>query len=273
MTLGVATAQSASNGQSLQQVSPVVSSGTISTLSPAQPISTGQTTLQAFQQQQAALLQARQTLIAQGATPQQLTAWRQQNAAQIAGLNQLASAMSVASAMQIMPVNLQPKIPASASQTLRDFLATQAALANARAQIHNQIVQQLAASGQAVISTQLSQLMQQQMQVFRQQHASDLQLQVQRAQTLAAESAPPPPLLSSNLLANEANQAQTSPTSRRQLMQARLQLLTQYATAPPSVRQAALQQWQQQAGLIKQAQTQAQPISQSSTAVSPPTTN
>jgi hypothetical protein len=209
-----------------------------------------------------------QTLVAQGATSQQLAAWRQQNAALFAAQQQRTEAISAATALQPMPTNRQPIIPANASQTLTDFLTAQAMLANARAQIHNQIVQQITASGQSVTSVQISQMAQQEMQLFQQQHAADLQLQAQRLQTLANESAqtplptPPPLLLSPNV----SPQLQALLTTKYQLMQERMQLQNQYANAAPSVQQAAMQQWQQlNAGTIRQLQQQAQNLSPAAT--------
>jgi hypothetical protein len=177
--------QSAQPSQSAQQTAPLTSTGSTT----ASPISQEQATLQAFQQEQAALAQEQQALVAQGATHQQLTAWRQQNAAQFAAQQQRAEIMSAISALQPMQTNHQPNIPANASQTLKDYLTSQAALANARAQIHNQLVQQITASGQSLTLAQISQMEQQQMQLFRQQNAAVLQLQAQRVQTLANEAA------------------------------------------------------------------------------------
>jgi len=235
---------------------------------PAQQLSQNQSTIAAFQQEQQALFQERQALIAQGATPGQLAAWRQQNAARIAAQQQRVQAISAASALRTMPTNRQPVIPANASPTLRDFLTTQASLANARAQIHNQIVQQAAASGRSLTSAQISQMEQQQMRLFRQQHAADFQLQAQRAQTLANASAQRPmqPLPPLRIPPNASPQLQAFLTTQYQLMQGRVALQNEYANATPSARQAALQQWRQQnAGQIQQLQQQAQSLSQAGT--------
>jgi len=100
-----------------------------------------QATLQAFQREQLALMREKQALVKQGATDQQLTAWQQQNTARLSAQAQQAQAIAAGAVSQPVPVNAKPNIPADASPTLRDFLTTQAALANARAQIHNQSLQ------------------------------------------------------------------------------------------------------------------------------------
>jgi hypothetical protein len=254
--------------QPAPQTSPVSSTGSVTISTSPTPVSQQQAMLQVYVQEQDALAKERQALIAQGATPEQLAAWRQQNATQLESQKQRVEAMAAASALQQMPTNRQPNIPPNASPTLADFMTEQTALANARAQMHNQIVQQITASGQSVTSAQISQMEQQAMQSFQQQHAAELQIQAQREQTLASASvqAPlqtPPPL---HLPPNASPQLQAFLTTRNQLMRERIQLLNQYANADPSVRQAALQQWRHQnAGLIQQGQQQAQNLSQAAT--------
>jgi hypothetical protein len=221
-----------------------------------------QATLQAYQQEQQTLAQEWQALVASGATQQQLQAWQQQNAAQFAAQQQRAQAMASALALQPMPVNVQPTIPANASQTLKDFLTTQAALANARAQIHNQLVQSMPSTPSAA---QISQIQQQEMQMFQQQNAVDLQLQVQRAQTLANESAQTPlPVPGPTVVPTNATPEFAAYLKQRnELALEWVQLWNQYVNADPAVRAAAMQQWQQQnAGQIQQLQQAAQNLAQ-----------
>ena len=245
--------QDSSQTQPIQQAAPST---------PTQPISQTQATLQAFQQQKQALLQQREALVDQGATPEQLQAWQQQNAPQFAALQQQAQAMATASALQPMPTNnMQPSIPANASQTLKDFLTAQANLANARAQIHNQLMQALPANASAA---QVGQMQQQEIEMFQQQHSGDMQLQAQRAQALANESAqrPLPALPPLQVPPNATPQLAAYLTQRYQLMQSQIQLSNQYAGAAPAVRQAAMLQWQQQnAASIQQMRQQAQALS------------
>jgi hypothetical protein len=257
--------QSVQPSQPVQQNSPVSSTGSATTST--SPVSQDQATIQAFQQEQATLAQEEQALAAQGATDQQLETWQQQNAAQFTAQQQRLDAIGVASAMRQMPVS-DPVIPANASQTLKDFLTTQATLANARAQIHNQIVQQITASGQSPTLVQISQMEQQQLQLFQQQHAADLQLQVQRAQALANASAqtvmpvPGPTVIPPNA----TPQLVAYLTARDQLARDQIQLRNQYVNADPATQQAAMQQWQQQNAIrFQQLQQQAQNLSQSST--------
>jgi len=227
-------------------ISPQVSGST------AAPAPSALSTLQTYQQERQTLAQQQRTLISQGATRQQLQAWRQQNAAQFQALQQLAQSLSQASALQPMPVTRQANIPPNASATLADFLTTQASLENARAQIHNQLLQALPSGA---TQEQVSAMQQQERQIFQQQYAADLQLQAQQAQTLAAESAsqpvpvPGPPVIPPNA----TPQLQAYLTERNALATSRAQLWNQYITADPAARQAAMQQWRQQnAGRLQQ---------------------
>jgi len=198
-----------------------------------------------FQQEQQALFQQWQTLVSQGATQQQLAAWQQQNAAQFQAQQQLAQALSAASALQPMPLISQVNIPANAPPTLSDFLTTQASLANARAQIHNQLLQAMPAGA---TQQQINQMHQQEIQTFQQQHGNDLQLQAQCAQSLSAQSAsklipdPGPAVIPPNA----TPQLQALLNAQRALARDWARVRNQYATANPSVRAAAMEQWQQQ---------------------------
>jgi hypothetical protein len=202
------------------------------------------TTLQTYQQEQLALGRERQTLVSQGATQQQLEAWRQQNAARFQAQQQLAQALALASALQPMPVAKGVNIPANASGTLKDFLTTEATLANARAQIHNQLLQALPSGA----SQEISAMQQQEGKIFRQQHAGDLQLQQQRAQSLATESASQPiPIPGPAVIPSNATpQLKAYLTAQNALAIDRAQFWNQYVTADPAVRQAAMQQWRKQ---------------------------
>jgi len=157
----------------------------------------------------------------------------------------------------------QANIPANASGALKDFLTMQASLANARAQIHNQLLQALPSGAS---QDQISQMRQQEEQIFQQQHAGDLQFQGKRGQTLAAESGlkPLPVPGPAVIPPNASRQLQAYLTARNTLMSAWVQLWNQYVTADPAIRQAALQQWQQQnAGRLEQLRAQARDLSNS----------
>jgi hypothetical protein len=230
-----------------------------------------------FQQQRQALFQQWQTLVSQGANDQQLQAWQQQNAPQFQALQQMAQALAAQSALEPMPliqqVNIPPNasgipanasgIPSNLSGTLGDFLTAQAGLANAYAQIHNQLLQALPSE---VTQQQVTAMQQQEAQTFQQQNAADLQLQAQRAQALAAESAsqplpvPGPPVIPPGA----SPQLQAFLTARNALASDRAQLWNQYLTADPATRDAAMQQWQQQnAGSLQQLRALAQELSNS----------
>jgi hypothetical protein len=271
MSLVEVSGQIVQPSQTDEQASPVSAAGAVTISTPAQPVSQTPVNIQAYQQEQAALAQENQALMAKGATLEQLVAWQQQNAVRFAAQQQKAEAMSVASAMRQIPVSAPLVIPANASQTLKDFLMTQASLANAHAQIHNQIVQQLTASGQSPTLAQISQMEQQAMQTFQEQHAADLQLQMQRAQALATASeqtvkqVPGPTRIPPNATAQLAAYL----TARDQLAREQVQLRNQYVNADPATREAAMEQWQEQnAARFQQLQQQAQNLSQASTTTS-----
>jgi len=202
-------------------------------------------TLATFIREQRELARARQSLVAQGATRQQLQAWQQQNAGAFQALQQMAQSLAATSALQPAPANHQANIPPNASPTLRDFLTTRAALANARAQIHNQL---LAALPSGATQEQIQAMRQQAQQMFRQQCAGDLQLQAQRVQILGAASASQPvPVPGPAVIPpNASPQLRAFLTARNTLATERAQLWNQYLNAAPAARQAAIEQWRQQ---------------------------
>lgn len=208
-----------------------------------------------------ALMQEEAALVAKGATPAQIEAWHQQNAARFAVQQQRAQDMAAQSSLEPMSAPGGPNIPANASQTLKDFLSTQVVLANARAQIHNQLLDAMPLD---VTAEQISQMEQQARQLFEQQYGAQLQQQAQRAQTLAKESAPvampmPPPL---QIPANATPQLAAYLTACDQLMREEIQVRNQHANAASSVTQAAVQQWRQQnAARFQQLQQLAQNLS------------
>ncbi len=214
-------------------------------------------------------MQQRRTLVAQGATPQQLQAWHVQNAAQFAAQDQRAQTMAAASALQLRRTNHKPNIPANASPALKDLLNTRAALANSRAQIHNQLVQQ-SSSGTNLTFAQLGTMEQNETQLFQQQNASLITLQAQQVQALTPTSVAPTRAAraSAAVPVNATPQMAAFLTTRKQLRQSLIQLRNQYASASPEVRNAALQQWRQQnASQFTQLQQQAQALSQETTKV------
>ena len=221
-------------------------------------------TLQAYAQEQRALMQQRRALVAQGGTQQQLQAWHTQNAAQFAAQDQRAQTLAASSELQLRRTNHQPHIPANASPALRDLLNTQAALANAHAQIHNQLIQQ-ASSGTNLTFAQLGTMQQSETQLFQQQNAALLTLQSQRVQALTATSVAPTRAARASAIvpSNATPQMAAFLTTRYQLRQSLIQLQNQYATASPAARNAALQQWRQQnASQFTHLQQQAQALSQ-----------
>ena len=228
------------------------------------PLASGSSpTLAQFEQERQALAQEWQVLVSQGATQQQLEAWRQQHAAQFQAQQQLAQALALASALQPMPVGTGVNAPANASSTLRDFLTTQASLADARARIHNQLLQTMPSGA---TQEQINAMRQQERRIFQQRHAGDLQLQGRRAQALAAESASQPIRVPGPAVIppGATPQLQAYLAARNALASDRAQLWNQYLTADPATRQAAMQQWRQQnASRLEQLSQLAQDLSNS----------
>jgi hypothetical protein len=222
------------NGRGTEQSGEILSSGSQSAA-----------TLATFQQGQWALAREIRNLLAQGATPQQLQAWHQQNAAQFQAQQQLAQALSLPAALQPMRQRQWVNIPPGASASLQAFLQTQAALTNARVQIHNQLLQSLPPGA---TPGQVAAMRRQEEQIFHQQHAADLQLQAQRAAVLAAASASQPMRVPGQPMIppNATPQMQAFIIARTALVQEQANLWNQHLAADPAVRQAAIQQWQQQ---------------------------
>ncbi|MDD5198835.1 MAG: hypothetical protein PHC88_03450 [Terrimicrobiaceae bacterium] len=216
--------------------------------------------LETFQREQQALAVELSALLAKGATSQQLEAWRARNAARFAAQQQRARDMADASALEPMAAVAQPNIPADASPTLRDFLTRQTALANARAQIHNQLLNALPME---VTEAQLREMQQKEAQLFAQQHAGELKAQSQRAQALGEESAriPLPAPGPTEIPQNATPQLQAFLTQRNQLARERIALWNQTLAADPTTRDSALQQWcRQNAARVQQLQSLARSI-------------
>jgi hypothetical protein len=203
------------------------------------------TTLQTYQQELRALAHERQALVAGGATQGQMQAWRQQKAPQFQALLQLMQSLGQGPALHPLPVKRAVNIPNGASQTLTDYLMAQASLANAHAQIRNELLQGLP---QNASHEQITAMMQQVRKIFQQQYAGDLHGQAQRAQALGARLSstpfrvPGPPVIP----ANSTPQLTAYLTARNALGRDRAQLLNQYLTATPTERQAAMEQWRQE---------------------------
>ena len=193
--------------------------------------------LQTFQATQQALASKFESLVAQGANSDQIQAWTQQNAAQIATQQKLAQAISASQPAQPTAYITDVSIPADASPTLEAFLTAQVNLFNLRAQLHNQQLQSSGAVDEVQVST-----------TFAQQNASALQAQTQRAQILANESAQqtipvPPPLI---VPPGSSAQLIAFLTAKDRLMRDQIAFSNQYVNASPSVRYAAMVQWVEQ---------------------------
>jgi hypothetical protein len=214
------------------------------------------TQTQAFEAERQTLAGQFSALLANGATLDQIQAWRQQNAAQFASQRQQAQAIAASQPAQPISYITDVDLPANASQTMDDFLTARANLFNLRAQIHNQQLQATGSVDDAAGSA-----------TFTQQNAAALQAQAQRAQALALEAdrqpmvAPPPLVLPPNATANLT----AFLTLRDQLMRAQIAVHNQNLQADASTRQAALLAWKQvNQGQFQQLQALAQNLNQPS---------
>ena len=191
----------------------------------------------AFQQQRQALFAERQALVEQGATPQQVQTWQQQNITRFAALDQQSQDLAAVQPQSSLSVNPKANIPADASPQMKEFLQNQATLVKNFAQLHNQLQSvNSPASKEAALTLGLQQnqtLVQRQMQLNQM-----LTQQGQVAPGSFTASLPTPP--------NATPQMKVFLTARAQLVREQIQLWSQYATANAQVRQAALKQWRQQ---------------------------
>ncbi len=235
-------------GQASNSLQPTFTGTTTASGSFASPVTQNGSSGSSYLREQQALAKGMQNLLAGGATWQQVKAWQQQNASTLATLQQQAISMANASASHVMAAVGQPNIPVDASPALKDFLQTQATLANARAQIHNQLLQQTATPGQTLSQAQVVQMQVQEMRVFRQRYAGDLQLLAQQAQRVANASPstlvglPPAPVIP----ANAPPQMAAFLKAKYQLLLSQMQVVNQYVTAAPKVQEAAQLQWRGQ---------------------------
>jgi len=129
------------HGQVGSSSSPVSSASPDSTVSQStQADQAYQADVDTFCANQLSLVQQQSTLIAQGETADQLSAWVQQDAVQFQFQVQSAQTLSAYSEAQPMTLFSDLEIPADASDNLATLLTTQAELYNDLAQIHNQLL-------------------------------------------------------------------------------------------------------------------------------------
>ena len=225
-----------------------------------------QAKMEAIEEQREALMDQERALEAKGATPTQLIAWHQQNAAQLAALCQQARDLA---ASLPLPTVQPPTAPLNASAEMQEFLQNRATLVNSFAQLHNQALATGTAASTSGSASQTSTVPPSVddavTQQWQQQNAALLARQKQLAPVIANQEAQktvlaPPPLV---LPPNASSQLQAYLTARDQLMRDEIQLSNQYRLSDPSVRNAALQQWQQvNASRFAQLKQLAQALSQ-----------
>ena len=195
-----------------------------------------QAKLQTFRQQQQELFQERVALIAQGATAQQLQAWQQQNAGQLAALDQQSQDLAAGQSQALLPLGQTgTPIPVGATPAMQEFLQNRATLAKSLTTLPGQ-------SQAAVGNGALKQWLQQNDALLLRQAV--LSRAIAQQGQVAPKTAPP----QMPLPANATPQMKAFLTARSQLVWEQIQLRNQYAAATPLVRAAALKQWQQQNG-------------------------
>ena len=202
-----------------------------------------------YLQDEESLAQSLQSLISKNATPGQFLAWSFKNSRQIQACRELGQTLAMTAALQPRPLSAEAQTPATGSGVLDAYLATQASLETARAELHNQLLQSLppGASWQQLLDMQQSEAQQ-----FRQQHAADLQLQFQRASSIsAAQAAQPLPVPALTTMTPDV-----SPENKAFLAAAnafiagRNQVWNQTINEDPATRAAAMQQWRQKNGAL-----------------------
>ena len=216
------------------------------------------TLLADFLQQQQLLAQYFQALVQQGATSQQIQAWRAANATIFQQQQARAIALAVYSAAQPLTYISEVTIPMDATQVMDDFLMARADLYNRYVELHNHAVANAQAAGTALAESDIQA-------AYQSQNAGELQAQAQRAQAIAAQPATqplpvPPPLVvpsgTSPLLAAFL-------VLRDQLARQHIVLWNQYLGQPVATRDGAIDQWRQQnQASFQQLQQLAQQLAQ-----------
>lgn len=214
-----------------------------------------QALLDAFIAERVALQQEQETLIAKGATQEQLEAWTERNASRLLVQQQRAQQIALQAALdQMSSLTSSPTPPPGASPTLVAALAARTRLANARAQMHNQLIQSMPADATA---EEISQMQELETQLFVKKWGAEMASQIQRTQTLSdGATVPIQPLPPASLVPPGASpQWAASLFARDQLSREEIQLRNQYGAASSAVQQAALRQWREQnAGRLRQLQ-------------------
>jgi hypothetical protein len=216
----------------------------------------------ALWEQREALLQGLDDLIKKG-TPDELITWQQQNASQLASFAEQGKDLS---STLSLPTVAQWANPPGASTELKEYLQNQATFANSFSVFHNQ---SLATSPTPPItsgsSTTVPSIDDAVGQQVIQQNALLLSRKNELLAIITAQQAQNPTLLPPTLVLplNASPQIQAYLTAKDQLTRDITQIQNQYRLSNPTVRNAALQQWQlTNAARIAQLNQLAQTLSQ-----------
>lgn len=209
--------------------------------SSSSPVTQGSPSLlQTVIQEQQTLGQEEAVLLNEGATAATLDTWQTQNASGFQTLQENAASLGAQGITQPLPYVTGVPISDGDSALMGDFLVAQGNLANAFAQIHNQMIVS------AVGATAIAQIPQNEATSFQQQNSSAMLAVQQQAQALAAVAAPlplPPPLV---IPSDATPQLVSFLTLRNQLAQGQAQVWNQNLSTDAATRNAAVTQWQQQ---------------------------
>lgn len=187
-----------------------------------------------------------------------LTFWTQQNSNLLS--LQLQTAQVLAADNQFQPLSYvsEVKIPEEASQSLEDFLVTQATLQNAFSQIHNGLIGEYSRSIEEAATMAAFEAT-----LYQQENSSLTVAQIARAKELSEEVAHqqvelPPPLIIPDQL---STRLQSYLQLQDQIDRAEAQIHNDYCAGDLNQMEAMLQQWQQQnSSLIAQFRSLAESL-------------
>lgn len=206
-----------------------------------------------FQQEQTALNEELDALVAQGATQDQIDAWQQQNAARFQAQVERAQEMSADAAKQPMTYVTEVAIPDGASQELVDLLVTGANLYNSFVEIHNELISDPTAS-----TTDPDTLAQTEVTLFQQQNGADLADQAGQVKVVTSQEAKKPLPVPQPFTVPAGTDAELAAflTIKNQIERQDILLHNQYCAGATARVDAAILQWQNQHPALFQQMTQ-----------------
>lgn len=190
---------------------------------------------QEFQRERYALAVEREDLLKTGASFQQVVDWEKRNASRLSARRDQMQILAAESALE--PREFSPtSIPAGVSDSLKTLIGARAALADARAKIHNQLLETLP---QEVTKEQVQQMQEKEQYLFRQRYKKEIQAMRQTIKALAGEQgrkqASVPSVL--DLPQDISLETRKNLETRNQMASERAKLWNQLLDAPPATRE------------------------------------